>query len=568
MTGSSRLRLLVRRSALARRARLLRFNWLSRYGGAHQSPDRVIGVARSEWEHALESAAGPRVLIANTLGGQFALGNVDRMLAMALTLRGARVEAALCDAVLPACQMAEHDLTPNVATFAAAGPDRLLCGYCAAPAQSEWRKLGISLASLSAYVTEEERDEARAAARAGSAEDLMALRWRDLPVGEHATAGALRFFAKGDFGGERHAVAVLRRFVEGAVISAAAYRRLIDERRPDVLVAHHGIYVPQGLATAVARAAGVRVVTWNPAYRRHCFIFSHDDTYHHTLMTEPTTVWDRAPLSEVEAKLTRDYLIGRRRGDADWIKFHERPDFAVDDVLRRKGIDPTRPFTLALTNVFWDAQVHYPADVFPSQLEWLRHTVSWFAARPHLQLCIRVHPAELSGSPPSRQRAGDVLRRSFPQWPANVCVFGPEDTASTYALAEHADAAIIYGTKTGVELSALGIPVIVAGSAWVRGKGFTRDAVDIAHYEALLSGLPMNARLPADQEARALAYAHHFFFRRMIELPFMEATDGPGRFEVRPDGLSALKAGAAPGLEAICSGILTGTEFVVDQPIA
>ncbi len=37
------------------------------------------------------------------------------------------------------------------------------------------------------------------------------------------------------------------------------------------------------------------------------------------------------------------------------------------------------------------------------------------------------------------------------------------------------DAVLIYGTKTGVELSSRGIPVVVAGEAWVRGKGHHRS---------------------------------------------------------------------------------------------
>ena len=53
---------------------------------------------------------------------------------------------------------------------------------------------------------------------------------------------------------------------------------------------------------------------------------------------------------------------------------------------------------------------------------------------------------------------------------------------------------IIYATKMGVELTALGIPVIVAGEAWVRNKGLTQDATSKAHYFELLSQLPLAGR--------------------------------------------------------------------------
>ncbi|MEZ6023906.1 MAG: hypothetical protein R3C16_10955 [Hyphomonadaceae bacterium] len=130
---------------------------------------------------------------------------------------------------------------------------------------------------------------------------------------------------------------MLRRYVEAAALTAAAYGRLIDETEPAVLVAHHGIYTPQGLAVAVARK-GVRVVTWDPAYRRHCFIFSHDDSYRYTLMDEPVESWRDRPFSEAERAQTLAYLRSRRE-NGDWIKFHR--DASSGPTVRDLGLDPT-----------------------------------------------------------------------------------------------------------------------------------------------------------------------------------------------------------------------------------
>ena len=55
---------------------------------------------------------------------------------------------------------------------------------------------------------------------------------------------------------------------------------------------------------------------------------------------------------------------------------------------------------------------------------------------------------------------------------------------STYALMSLCNAAIIYGTKMGVELTSVGLPVIVAGEAWIRNKGLTHDASSPEEYLA------------------------------------------------------------------------------------
>ena len=72
-------------------------------------------------------------------------------------------------------------------------------------------------------------------------------------------------------------------------------------------------------------------------------------------------------------------------------------------------------------------------------------------------------------------------------------------------LADASDAVIIYATKTGIELAARGIPVIVAGESWLRGKGIGFDCDDAGAYERMLATLPFGRRLDAERTARAQA---------------------------------------------------------------
>ena len=60
------------------------------------------------------------------------------------------------------------------------------------------------------------------------------------------------------------------------------------------------------------------------------------------------------------------------------------------------------------------------------------------------------------------------LRAAFPQLPKNVFIIPPESKLSTYAAMFACDSVLIYGTKAGVELTSFGVPVVVAGEAWIR----------------------------------------------------------------------------------------------------
>jgi len=209
----------------------------------------------------------------------------------------------------------------------------------------------------------------------------------------------------------------------------------------------------------------------------------------------------------------------------------------------------------------WDAQLHYRSNAFPSMLAWVQETIRYFERRPELQLVIRVHPAELRGGIPSRQLMALEIRKAFPRLPPNVFVVGPESQVSTYGLVEQCNAAIIYNTKTGMEISSLGIPVIVAGEAWIRGKGFSLDASSPDDYFRILDRLPLSGPLSADQLRRARKYAYHFFFRRMIPVPFVEQSEKGGPFKLSCGSLKDLLPGRLKGLDVICNGILKGAPF-------
>jgi hypothetical protein len=527
----------------------------------------ILGKDQQQWAQLREQADGPRVLVATTVGGLHAMAIVESTLAVALTLRGARVDFLLCDEVLPACLMAEFHRIKDLRQFADHGPAGELCKGCFKPADSVYSDTGLNVRRLSQYLHVDDRKWIDATAAELSIESMSTFRWRDQAIGEHGLAGALRFFAKGDLSDEPLGEKILRRYFTAALMTAVATEKLLSEFQYDCIVCHHGIYIPQGVIGEVGRARQVRIVNWNPAYRKRCFIFSHHETYHHTLMTEPVEVWKEMDWSPNKADETKAYLKSRWRASQDWVFFGDKfPEENREKIANNVGFDPSKPLIGLLTNVVWDAQLHYPQNAFKSMMDWIVTTVEYFKTRADLQLVIRVHPAEVRGTAPSRQTVSSELRRHFEKLPDNIFLVPPTSSISTYALSELCDSVLIYGTKTGVELAAMGIPVIVAGESWIRNKGLTRDAKSRDHYIELLDTLPAGKRMDAASVEDSLKYAHHFFFRRMIPLNIMDPTPmSPPPYTLRAKKLSELEAGNDPGLDTICRGILLGSPFIFER---
>ena len=520
----------------------------------------ILNTNRVEWEEIKASAkGGPRVLIATTTYNLVA-APIESTLGIALTLRGAEVHYLVCDEFLPTCWKPLSIMYPDLNEFAECGP-KDHCPKCFKKAFRMIQSLELNAHRHSEFVTSEEFSEAEKLSQSIDMRMIPEFRLNGIAVGEHAYAGALRFFAKGNLVDEPQSEVILRRFFHAALVTIISGSKILDEIQFDCALLFHGIYVPEGLIGEVARQKKVRVVNWLNAYRNQCFLFSHSDTYHHTMMSEPVALWENVEWNtDVESHLM-DYLASRWHGSRDWISFNRNPEIDLNIISRETGVDFTKPCIGMLTNVMWDAQLHYPANIFKNMLEWALQTIDYFAKRPNLQLLIRVHPAELTGYIPSRQPIMEEIKKAYPSLPDNIFIIPPESRISTYAAMLECDSVIIYGTKTGVELTSIGIPVIVAGEAWIKNKDISMDPGSVAEYFTLLEQLPLGKRMNDDKVRRARQYAFHFFFRRMIPLEFITSVTRV-HYEVKLDTMEQLKPGNYNGLDVICDGILQGNEFI------
>jgi hypothetical protein len=525
----------------------------------------LIESDRDLWRKSLARAeTGPRVLVATSVGGFNAVTIVESLLGVALTLRGAQVRFLLCDADLPACLHVNWKKLPDPTVVRDYTMAQGLCQGCIGRGRGFYGETGLPLSTFGDFLRAEDREEARRLAQTMSLDEIAAYEPDGLKIGEQAKAGALRFLSRGQLPDDETGDWTLRRYFEAALLSRVAVERAVDDFKPDVAVFHHGIYIPQGVIGEIARKRSVRVVNWQVAYRKKCFIFSHHETYHHTLLSEPTAGWENMPWSPHIEETIDNYLRSRWYGTNDWIWFHNQPKHDASAIAAELGIDFGKPTVTLLTNVFWDAQLHYRANAFKDMLDWLLQSIEYFARRPDLQAVIRIHPAEIRGAIPSRQKLTDEIAARYPTLPPNVFIVPPESDVSTYVLCESSDAVVIYGTKTGVELTARGIPVIVAGEAWIRNKGMTLDAVSPEAYFRLLDELPLRRRLDEATVARAKRYAFHFFFRRFVPLEFVEPAQGSLPYTLRLDSLKDLLPAKDPGLDVLCEGILKGREFVYE----
>jgi hypothetical protein len=487
-----------------------------------------------EAHNSLESQGTlPKILIVTSIGENINSFALDSVLAKALESRGCEVYVLLCDGVLDACMNCEIRKFKSLNEFHSYGSKKL-CESCIST--------GIQF---------------------GRAANLKILKYGDFLANdfhlkssheESALAGALRFLAIGDKASPEVNL-VLSKFQESSEVSEKVISACILKMEIDVVIAHHGIYVPQGLAVKAAKSLGKSIVTWSQSYRKGTYLFSHHDSAHKTLSLED---FDSSPLTPSQETTLMKYLVSRDAGTNDWIRFGIARNLNSDIELPVKEM----PTALLLTNVNWDAQVHFDDGFFVNMEEWLVETIRWFQSHPEVQLIVRVHPAEITGTVPTRDPMSNVIKREFPNLAPNIFVVDADSDISTYSLFPLSDLGIIFGTKTGIELTASGIPTIVAGEAWIKNKGISIDPKSKKEYFELLEKFAAGIELPDINKSKAMSYAYHYFFKRMI--PVTSILPIPYYPYARPN-LNSNWESSDPGLVQIVNGIISGTPFVFEN---
>lgn len=531
----------------------------------HRYPDwaQLLSPYGPVWDSAKHEAGGPRIAIATSLGLHFSANTIDSLLATALTFRGARVEFIYCDGLLPACQMLDYGFVPSRKRLVQKGPQADICDICSASGLANIAPLGLPTHLLSDYVEDTDREDAK-----NFAHDVAKLGLDangDARI-SHARAGALRFYGREKMRDDAESKGMLKNYLEAAFLADKSAQKIFSDNRFDVVIAHHGIYVPQGLIANAAHDHNVRLVTWHPAYRKGRFIYQHDDTYHRAMIHEPVESWRSKTLTPAQEQDLSSYLSSREIGSQDWITFQRQSPQDSFDVHAAYDLDPNKDMLLLAANVAWDARLHYPESAFGSMIDWVVSTIEWFSENPDKQLIIRCHPGEVTNTPKALDRLDMMIAERYPNLPENVRVIPADDPVNTYTLAKSAKGVLVYNTKMSMEMAARGKPVVVAGDAWIRGKGFSRDADSPEAYTKLLDSDETFTPLNAEAVAHARQYTYHFFFRRCIPFDAFESLNDWPLMPLKSDIVQTLIDNSDRGLEVVCEGVMNGSAFEMTVP--
>ena len=510
--------------------------------------------ARASWSQLnsdnieCDEHSSEKILITTSTGSNWPCSSFDSLIALALKLRGAEVSFLLCDGVLPACQECDSQwISPKDIIESNI---KSVCKDCFHPAEIMLKPLKINIYKYSDFISKDKISELSSQ--------------NDSNCDEHARAGTLRYYGVGEINSKSQEQ-VFQQFLSASKITKEVINNCVKKIKPTSVVLHHGIYVPQGIIASEISKNNINLCVWGPSYRQGTVLFSRHETYHHSMINEEKSLWDGYDFTKEKESTLMNYIHNKANGSNDWISYQSGLIESQDEIATKFNLDPSKKTIGLLTNVIWDAQLHFKNSCFDSMLDWLFHTIDFFKQSDNLQLLIRIHPAEVLGTVPSNQKVYDEIIKKYNHIPPNIRVILPSDKTCTYSAMKLCDCVLVYGTKTAVELSSLGQRVVIAGESWARGKGFTKDVENINEYEHLLQNINSIDKMDSRQIRLARKYAYHLFFRKMIPIKALEKISSFAPYKINVKNISELKVGHDKGLDTICNAILDKKEFIYDE---
>ncbi len=325
---------------------------------------------------------------------------------------------------------------------------------------------------------------------------------------------------------------VTRGFLYTVLSTLVVMDKLCMEIHPKYVMSSHGTYATWGSVVEYCKAHGIYVITYGQNYN-HCGVeFTYDDSYLTGVLNDTENKWAEHDLSAEEENRVKRFLderLGRISDDKVAFDYNKnnKEHFSKQTICEMLDINPDKKIVGVFPNIPWDGQVTGGSTVFPRYREWLHYTVDFFKDRTDVDLILRSHPAEVNvGTDAGRESTASIIHDLYQEIPSNIHVLEPRHKINSYTLGENCDFGITYSSTVSLELTYLGVPIILCGCPPFKDKDVAFDIASVGEYRTLLEkGLKGELIVTEERKERLFKYLHYFFFMRTMPQTLVDIKD-------------------------------------------
>lgn len=472
----------------------------------------------------------------------------------ALKQRGATVSYVACDGVFSDCDLYQKS---NGAPHGRQADSCLVCQSSVAARLAAW---GMPYRWLGRWLSSQDFETAGAWVAALQPTEYPTATYGEWAIGAWMASSVHTHFRYNVIDPEAPDVMpVYGSYLYSGLLAAIALERLFDEEKPDAQLLFNGRMGPTRIALEIAKEKGIRTLC-----EERSQVFGRMTLFDNVTCLDLGAVdalwdlWRNQPLTEDEVKTLGALLEDRWCGTSKDVSVFSTG--LQNSAIRALNLDPNRPLWVLFTSSL-DETIDEPRSggAFDDQYEWIDATLAFAKTRPDMQLVIRVHPNVASAESLGQNPQDVAYFETLPgRCPPNVTVVPSASEISAYSLAAEADLGLIWYSTIGLEMAALGKPVLRVGTNWLANCAFMLGATTPEAYAIQLENFERNdsAESAKDIAAAAWRFAYVWYYRQSWPFPLVNQ---PTWYRGEPawEKVSDLDEGKDVSLDQICNVIMT-----------
>ena len=275
-------------------------------------------------------------------------------------------------------------------------------------------------------------------------------------------------------------------------ISHAVIGRALNANRFDALFVPGGVWGTSGLWLEHARAAGIRVATYDSGGYGMLLLAVNG------IACQLQDIPRAFSLLKTSADAASDQSFIVESAHAEMDKRRAGVDKFASQVQGTHPADARFAGAVLLAlNSPWDSAALGLHEVYDSTHAWIVGTVQFLLENTTAPVIVRQHPVERLEIARSSDDYRSLLARHFGDHP-RLHFVAAQDPVNSYDLLEQVKAVVVYTSTIGIEAAAHGKPVVTESRSYYSDLGFVLKASDLEEYHrALLDAA--NGRWPVTQ---------------------------------------------------------------------
>ncbi len=415
-----------------------------------------------------------RVLFFSPNAGLWQTSQLEHELANALAQQGAQVTVIRCNGLFDSfCPTMQADQLTAESTSAERAS---ICRACRREEETLRSVAHYSTTWIDNYLSDSDRWEVDAQISSVNPRNWSDIQQLGISIGKYATYLSMLHYKVPDVTASENSWNEYLSDLKNSIYAIKSLPTIVEETKPTHAVVYNPLYPTNRVFTELVlqkpdiQYVGLSASGYVPERLATLALYRSIKSSQTVVDSQTITESASVPMSELEIRLVARHVGQLVQGSDPWVYSTPPTALGIDVIKRKLGISTDRPAALVVigspdetrSSALVDAEFErVPIDQVSSVQEFIQQILEVARHEPHINFVFRLHP-RLAPNKREKLRSPDLdaIEELLSDLPDNVVTNVPNDGIGLYDVARIAQVGINHASSAGLELLALGIPVV------------------------------------------------------------------------------------------------------------